>query len=131
MAPVEHGAEGLALLLWQADPAVPEKLATPFLHAAAAAAMEVPVEIYFTAASVKLLLPGVAAGLRASERSDRTLLDALREAQGQGARLLVCTDALRAQGLAGQALIPECSGFGGAVQFMARSLDLRWRTLVF
>lgn len=131
MAFVEHGAEGLALLLWQADPAVPEKLATPFLHAAAAAAMEVPVEIYFTAASVKLLQPGVAAGLRASARFDKTLLETLREAHAHGARLLVCSDALRAQGLDGQALIPECGGFGGAVQFMARALDLRWRTLVF
>jgi len=131
MAFVEHGADGLALLLWQTDPAVPGKLATPFFHAAAAAAMEVPVEIYFTATSVKLLLPGVAEGLRASERFDKTILDALREAHAHGAKLLVCTDALRALGLDGRPLIPECAGFGGAVQFMARALDLRWRTLVF
>ena len=131
MAYVEQGAEGIALLLWAADPAVPERLATPFFHAAAAAAMEVPVEIYFSAASVQLLVPGVADGLRASPRFDKSIGDALREAHAHGARLLVCTDALRAHGLQAQALIPECSGHGGAVQFMARAMDLRWRTLVF
>ena len=131
MAFVEQGADGLALLLWQADPAAPEKLATPFFHAAAAAAMDVPVEIYFSAASVKLLVPGVAGQLRASARFDKTILDALREAHAHGAKLLVCSDALRAHGLDGQPLIPECGGFGGAVQFMARALDLRWRALVF
>ena len=31
----------------------------------------------------------------------------------------------------GVTLIPEYTGRGGAVQFMARALDLRWRTLVF
>jgi len=45
--------------------------------------------------------------------------------------LLACTDALHAQGIAPDGLIPECRGHGGAVQFMARAADLRWRTLVF
>ena len=43
MSFVEHGAAGVAILLWAADPAQPERLATPFFHAAAAAAMDVPV----------------------------------------------------------------------------------------
>ncbi|HMN74937.1 MAG TPA: hypothetical protein PKC97_02650 [Burkholderiaceae bacterium] len=42
-----------------------------------------------------------------------------------------CSDALHAQGLEFAQLIPECSGHGGAVQFMARAADLRWRALVF
>lgn len=124
-------AEGLALLLWAADPAQPERLATPFFHAAAAAALEVPVEIYFSARSVHLLVPGVAEKLHASPLFGKTVLDSLREAHAQGARLLVCTDALHAQGLHDTPLIPECSGHGGAVQFMARACDLRWRALVF
>ena len=131
MGYVEHQAEGVALLLWATDPDEPERLATPFFHAAAAAAMDVPVEIYFTARSVRLLVPGVAAGLRASHRFDKTVLDALREAVSHGAVLLACTDALHAQGVDPAGLIPECTGRGGAVQFMARALDLRWRTLVF
>lgn len=123
-------AEGMAILLWAADPSMPERLATPFFHAAAAAALDLPVEIYFTAASVKLLAPGVAAALRPGAHP-KTVYDSLREAVAHGAVLLACSDALAAHGLAGAALIPECTRRGGAVQFMARAADLRWRTLVF
>lgn len=122
---------GVAILLWACDPSVPERLATPFFHAAAAAAMDVPVEIYFTAASVRLLVPGVADGLRASPRVAMTIGEHLRAAVGHGAVLLACTDALHAQGIEASALIPECTRRGGAVQFMARACDPRWRTLVF
>lgn len=121
-------ADGIAILLWAADPAAPERLATPFFHAAAAAALDMPVEIYFTAASVKLLAPGVAAGLRPGAHP-KTVLDSIREAVGHGAVLYACTDALAAHGVA--ETIPECTRRGGAVQFMARAADLRWRTLVF
>ncbi len=122
---------GVALLLWACEPEAPHRLATPFFHAAAAAAMDVPVEIYFSARSVQLLVPGVAEGLRASGRHDKTIADSMREAVSHGAVLLACTDALQAQGLGDVALIPECSRRGGAVQFMARACDPRWRTLVF
>ena len=131
MSYAEHSAEGLAILLWAASPAQPELLATPFFHAAAAAAMDVPVEIYFSADSVQLLVPGVAGSLRASARFDKTILDTLRDAHAHGARLLACTDALHARGIDPGGLIPECQGHGGAVQFMARAIDLRWRALVF
>lgn len=122
---------GLAILLWAAEPEAPQRLVTPFFHAAAAAAMDLQVEIYFTARSVLLLQPGVAAGLRASERVDKTVYQAMQEAVAHGARLLACTDALHAQGLSRAGLIPECGGHGGAVQFMARVADPAWRSLVF
>ncbi len=130
MSFAEHGVTGVAILLWAADRAAPERLATPFFHAAAAAAMEVPVEIYFTAASVHLLLPGVAAGLRASPRVDKTIADNLREAVGLGAQLFACSDALHAQGVQAAQLMAGVQR-GGAVQFMARAIDRDWRTLVF
>ncbi len=123
--------DGVAILLWACDPAEPQRLATPFFQAAAAGAMDVPVEIYFTARSVHLLVPGVAEGLRASERVANTVLDAMRGAVEHGARLYACTDALHAQGLDPRHLIAECRGHGGAVQFMARATSLRWRALVF
>lgn len=72
-----------------------------------------------------------AAALRASPRIDKTVLAHMQDAAGHGARFFACTDALVAQGLDGVTLIPEYTGRGGAVQFMARALDLRWRTLVF
>ena len=125
-----HDAAGVAIMLWSADASCPQRLATPFFHAAAAAAMDVPVELYFTAASVQLLVPGVAARLRASARSDKTIADNLQEAVALGARLFACSDALAAQGIAPDTLLPGCAR-GGAVQFMARAIDLRWRALVF
>ncbi|MCK9514518.1 MAG: DsrE family protein [Ottowia sp.] len=123
--------DGVAILLWSADPHVPERLATPFFHAAAAAAMDCRVEMYFTAGSVRLLVPGVAAALHASPRHDKSIWDNMREAVALGAQLYACTDALRAHGLEHGQLVPECQGHGGAVQFMARAMDLRWQTLVF
>ncbi|MBV8123131.1 MAG: DsrE family protein [Burkholderiaceae bacterium] len=122
---------GLAMMLWAAEPEKPELLATPFFHAAAAAAMDIQVEIYFTARSVLLLQPGVAAGLRASTHHPKTVEQALQEAVGHGAVLLACADALVAQGLRLEALIPECRRLGGAVQFVGRTLDPAWRSLVF
>lgn len=122
---------GVALLLWACEPEAPHRLVTPFFHAAAAAAMDLPVEIYFTARSVLLLQAGVAETLRASPHHDKTVRDAMREAVGHGAVLLACTDALQAHGLRADALIPECTRRGGAVQFMARLIDPGWRTLVF
>ena len=130
MSFVNHPAEGIAILLWAADPAAPHLLATPFFHAAAAAAMDLPVEIYFTARSVRLLVPGVAEALRAGGHA-KTVLDSMREAVEHGAVLLACSDAMAAHAVDPAQLIPECTRRGGAVQFMARAADLRWRTLVF
>lgn len=122
---------GVAILLWASEPDAPHRLATPFFHAAAASAMDVPVEIYFTARSVRLLVPGVADGLRAAPQVAKTIGDNLREAVEHGAVLLACTDALHANGIDPAGLIPQCTRRGGAVQFMARACDPRWRTLVY
>ncbi|MFZ4757361.1 MAG: DsrE family protein [Burkholderiaceae bacterium] len=122
--------DGIAILLWAADPDVPARLATPFAMASAAAALDTPVEVYFTAASVRLLVPGTADALRASAHP-RTIGDWMRDADALGVQFYACTDALVAHGLDRTALIPECAGHGGAVRFMARAADPRWRTLVF
>jgi predicted peroxiredoxin len=128
--PTDHTAVGVAILLWASDPDAPHRLATPFFHAAAAAAMDLQVEVYFSARSVLLLRPGVAQSLHASEHP-KTIYDAMREAVSHGAVFYACTDALHAHGLDAAALIPECTRRGGAVQFMSRAADLRWRTLTF
>jgi predicted peroxiredoxin len=130
MGYVDHAADGIAILLWAASPEQPELLHTPFFFAAAAAAMDVPVEIYCTAGSVRLLVPGVAEALQAPMHQ-KNIASAMREAVALGTRILACTDALRAHAIDPHGLIPECTGHGGAVQFMARAANLRWRTLVF
>ena len=73
----------------------------------------------------------MAARLRASLHHQRSILQVMQQAVAHGAKLFACSDALHAQGLAFAPLIPECNGHGGAVQFMARAGDLRWRALVF
>ncbi len=131
MSFVAEPVEGIAILLWSAAPETPALLATPFFHAAAAAAMDVPVEMYFSARSVHLLVPGVAQALRAAAHVDKTIWDNMLEAAALGVTFYACTDALHAQGLQRQQLISQCAGHGGAVQFMARAADRRWKTLVF
>ncbi|MBB3181385.1 DsrE family protein [Variovorax sp. Sphag1AA] len=126
----DRQAAGVAILLWASEPEAPHRLVTPFFHAAAAAAFDLPVEIYFTARSVLLLRPGVAASLRAANHP-KTVYDAMQEAARHGAVFYACTDALEAAGLANAELVPECTRRGGAVQFMERAADLHWRTLVF
>jgi predicted peroxiredoxin len=122
---------GLAILLWAADPDEPERLATPFAHAAAAAALELQVEVYFSARSVLLLKPGVAESLRASERFEKTITDWMQDALDHGARFFACSDSLAAQGLAMADLMPAARHHGGAVQFAMRAADPAWATLVF
>ena len=131
MSFIAHAAQGLAILLWAADDRAPERLATPFFHAAAAAALDTQVEIYFSARSVRLLLPGVAASLKASDRVPQTIFDHMRQAHELGARFFACSDALHAQGIADAPLIPECDGHSGALAYMARALDPQWQALVF
>lgn len=131
MSFVEHPVDGIAILLWASEPEAPQRLITPFHHAAAAAAMDLPVELYFSARSVRLLVPGVAAALQAQPGAGLSVLAALQQAVQHGARCYVCADALKAEGLSLDALIPECRALGGAVQFMARAASLRWHTLVF
>ena len=126
-----NGIEGIAIMLWACEPANPHRLVTPFHHAAAAAAMELQVEIYFTARSVLLLEPGVAAALRAAEHVERSVLDAMRDAHDAGAKFLACSDALAANGLEHTPLIAEYDGAGGAVRFIGRAADPHWRTVVF
>jgi len=122
---------GLAILLWAADPDDPVRLATPFAQAAAAAALDMQVEVYFTARSVLLLKPGVAEQLRASERFDKTIADWMKDALDHGARFFACTDALAAQGLTHEDLVPAGRRHGGAVQYASRAAHSAWATLVF
>ncbi|PTD95751.1 DsrE family protein [Pseudothauera lacus] len=129
-------AERLAILVWAADPAAPHLCATPFYFAAAAAAMDVEVEMYFTARSVELLVDGVAETLYAdgggvAETERRTVAGFLREAHRFGVRMYACPAALQAHGVNAATLRTEVSGQAGAAAFIGRTLDAGWRTLSF
>ncbi|MGE5493563.1 MAG: DsrE family protein [Actinomycetota bacterium] len=122
--------KGLALLLWAATPDRPELCVTPLVHALAARALDVEVEIHFAGPAVRLLVEGVVDGLyptAAREKSIRAFLEETREA---GAALYACSMAGAAYLAEGEKLIPGAKS-AGATAFVARSLDPGWRTLVF
>ena len=121
----------LAILLWATGPDAPCLCATPFFHAAAAAAMDVEVEIHFSAKSVLLLVQGLAADLYAGAAHDVSIYSHMRQAAGFGARFFGCSDALDAHAVDRERLIPEMTGVTGAAAFLGRVLDPEWSTLVF
>ncbi len=127
----EPSLHKLAILLWACDPTRPELCATPFFHAAAAAALDAEVEVYFAARSVLLLVPGCAAALRASDHDETTIADHMRHAADHGAKFLACSSALAAYGLDHAELIANLAGRAGATAFVGRSLDPQWATLTF
>ncbi|HMJ49655.1 MAG TPA: DsrE family protein [Burkholderiales bacterium] len=121
----------LAILLWATGPDQPHLCATPFFHAAAAAAMDIEVEIYFTSKSVLLLVPGVAAKLFAGRDHSHSVYSHMVQAAAEGAKFFACSDAMAAHGVDKTKLIPEFRGVGGAAAFMARVLDESWSTLTY
>ncbi|ENO89152.1 DsrE family protein [Thauera linaloolentis] len=123
--------ERLAILVWAADPDSPQLCATPFHFAAAAAAMDAEVEMYFTARSVQLLLPGVAETLHPGGHEAPPLSHFLLEAVRYGTRLYACPSAMQAHGVKPENLRAEVCGQAGAAAFIGRTLDPAWRTLTF
>jgi len=121
----------LAILLWAVDPSAPHLCATPFFYAAAAAAMEVEVEVHFAGRSVLLLMQGAAASLYGAGDQATSIYDHMQQATRFGARLYACSDALEAQSVDRALLIPELTGIAGAAAFAGRVLDPEWATLVF
>lgn len=124
-------AEKLAILIWSADVADPERCAAPFVFAAVAAAMDCEVEIHFSGPSVRLLLPGVAANAFPGKDRAKTLYGFMQDAAQHGARFVGCSMAEH-EHLAGHSeRIPEYSRVVGAAAFIQRTLDPAWRSLVF
>ena len=121
----------LAILLWSATPERPQLCATPFVHAAAAAAFDCEVEIHFAGPAVRLLVAGVADGLRPWPGSDTSIYQMLRQATNLGVELRACAMAMGALVGADETLIPEFGGTIAASAFVARTLDPEWATLVF
>jgi uncharacterized protein len=123
--------ERLAILVWAAEPESPQRCATPFHFAAAAAALDAEVEMYFTARSVRLLLPTVAAGLYpATGDGALPLTHFIEQAVEAGVRFFACPTALAAHCAAGEALRADVR-HAGAASFLGRTLDPAWRSLSF
>jgi len=118
-------------LIWSADLSQLERVATPFVMAQAAVALEQSVEMYFTARGTELLFSSSAESLIGFGPQRRTIGSYLNEARELGVELYACSQALHALERTAADLHPVCQGLGGAVRFMERCADPAWRTLVF
>lgn len=121
----------LAILLWAAEPAQPHLCATPFFHAAAAAAMDAEVEIYFTSRSVKLLARGVAASLPTGPHQRETVYAFMQRAAEHGAKFFACSQAMEEHGVAEADFIPEVTAVAGAAVYVQRCLDPQWSAITY
>ncbi len=121
----------IAIVLWATDPEQPHLCATPFFHAATAAAMDAEVELYFTSRSVKLLAKGVAASLYTGPRQRETVYAFMQRAAEHGAKFYACSHAMEEHGVAEKDFIPEVTGIAGAAVYMARCLDEAWVALTY
>jgi uncharacterized protein len=121
----------LAILLWATSAQDPARCATPFVHAAAAAAMDCEVEMHFTAKSVRLLESGVARELYPNRSREKSVYDFMREAADLGVKFWACSMSAREHLDTNAPLIPEMTGMAGAAAFMQRVMDPNWRTAVY
>ena len=122
---------GLAIMVWSCGPDDADRAATPFVAAQAAAALDLEVELLFTASSVHWLLAArqdTPIGFGRETVPLATYLQACAEA---GVQMRACSQALAALGLPREALVSQCVGLGGMVAFVERTQDPRWSTLVF
>lgn len=121
----------LAILLWGATPDRAALCATPFVHAAAAAAFDCAVEIHFAGPTVRLLVNDVAAHLLPWPGSELSIYSMMRQAANLDVKFLACGMAMQALVEPGETLIPEYAGTAAASAFVQRTLDPEWATLVY
>lgn len=121
----------LAILLWGATTDRPQLCATPFVHAAAAAAFDCTVEIHFAGPTVRLLVHDVADQLRPWPDSGTSIYAMMRQAANLDVKFLACGMAMNALVEKDEKLIPEYTGTAAASAFVQRSLDPEWATLVY
>lgn len=120
----------ILIVLWAADPEHPARVAAPFVYALAARALDLDVEMHYTAACVRWLTPGVASAAHTDRARSKTVLDYIRETKAAGVRHFACAMALAEHG-DGAPLIEEADGLAGAATVMAAAVLPDVRALVF
>jgi predicted peroxiredoxin len=124
-------AEKLVMMLLTIGPDRPNLCGTPFFQAAAAAAMDVEVEIYFASSAVKLLKRGVADQIYPSDNRAKSVYEFMCDAAELGTKFYACGGALEANGVAVTEMIPECTGMAGAAAYINRVMDDDWRSITY
>jgi predicted peroxiredoxin len=128
---VSSQASGLAILVWSCDLSRPELLATPFMTAQAAAALEMRVKMLFSNESVQWLLAANSGRLTGFGAERWPVSRHLEASTELGIELRACTQALHASGTERAALAPQCAGVEGMVSFVEQGSAPGWRMLVF
>lgn len=121
----------LLIVLVNTDPRNAEELGAPFYHAAVAAAMDYDVDVICTATAGRLMIRGVAEGLRVKQDGKMTVYDWIREAHGHGARFWACPANLELFDITEADLIPECEGLMGAATMIGDIMDGECRVLTY
>ena len=129
--PANGQASALAILVWSCDLARPELLATPFMMAQAAAALDMRVKMLFSSQSVQWLL-ACNAELATGFGAERWTIGRHLQASAElGIDIRACSQALHASGAGRAALGPHCAGVEGMVAFVEQGSRPGWRMLVF
>ena len=114
------------MVLVTSGPATPERCATPFFMAAAAA-LEHEAEMVFQIEGVRLMVRGVAEKLRAIDAgtgaAGKPIAGFIREAKSLGVRMRCCSGSLQARGISQAELIPECDGLIGGARIVELGLS--------
>jgi uncharacterized protein len=119
------------MMLLTIDPDQPHLCGTPFFQAAAAAAMEAEVEVYFASRATRLLIKGVADKIYPSDNRAKSVYGFMQDAAELGVKFYVCGGAMDAYAITQEHLISECTGVAGATAFMSRVMDDEWKTLSY
>jgi predicted peroxiredoxin len=130
---MQFSARKLVLVLWSCGPqreGGAALAAAPFVYALAARALDLDVEMHFTADTVRWLLPGVADDAYTDAARSKTVGDFIREAHTAGVKLYACAMALHEQAC-GATLIAQAEGLAGAATVVAAAAQPDVRTLVF
>lgn len=128
---MSQAQRGLAILVWSCDLSRPELLATPFMAAQAAAALDMRVKMLFSNQSVQWLLTDNVARLTGFGAEQWTIARHLDASLDLGVEIRACSQALHASGAGRARLAPQCAGVEGMVSFVEQGSAPGWRMLVF
>lgn len=121
----------LIIQLWQTTPAQPQLAATPFMLAAAAAAMDMDVEVHALGASVELFVRDNPSRENPVPPLGRPLGAYVEDALRAGARLYACSTAMRDRGLYPERMIEGFDGIVGMVSMLERCTEPGVTVLTF
>lgn len=113
----------IVIILLNTDPDRPASLGTPFFQASAAAALDLEVEIYFTARNIQLLHRGVADKLYPGKQQQKSIYSFMQDAHNAGVKFYACSGGMDDQELDASNAIPELDGAKGAAALMSQLVE--------